>query len=74
MTLIHICTPLACMAENDAKHFSILFQRSVKGWGTDERAIARWTVSQSEYNLGDVKNEYFKLHGNGLTKRIKVNH
>lgn len=74
MILIHICILLACLAENEGKHFAILYHRAVKGMGTDENAIARLTVTLSERNLGDVKNEYVNLFGSGLTKRIKVSY
>lgn len=63
LSLYHIIT-------NRHAFFALQFENSMKGMGTRDKDLIRLTVTRSEIDMIEIKNEYLRMYGRTLEKRI----
>ncbi|CEF64345.1 Annexin family and Annexin repeat-containing protein [Strongyloides ratti] len=55
---------------NRPAFFATQFENSMKGLGTKDKDLIRLTVTRSEIDMIDIRNEYFRMYGRTLQERI----
>lgn len=54
--------------------FASRIYKAIKGMGTDDNTLIRVTVSRSEIDLNDVKQEFERMYNRTLLSAVKVSH
>ncbi|XP_015839106.1 annexin B9-like isoform X1 [Tribolium castaneum] len=57
--------------KNQPAFFAKCLYKSMKGLGTNDRDLIRLVVTRCEIDMGDIKREYIKNHGESLADAIK---
>lgn len=58
--------------ENRPGYFADRLYQSMKGMGTDDRALIRLVVSRCEVDMGDIKQAFVTKYGKTLDSFISV--
>lgn len=58
--------------ENRPGYFADRLYKSMKGMGTDDRALIRLVVSRCEVDMGDIKQAFVTKYGQTLESFISV--
>ncbi|XP_044271345.1 annexin B9-like isoform X2 [Tribolium madens] len=57
--------------KNQPAFFAKCLHKSMKGLGTNDRDLIRLVITRCEIDMGDIKREYIKNHGESLAAAIK---